>query len=244
MRSAHLHPEFGYLCPSPGLRRVFRAILVFSVLGVIAATNSVGSLIADHDAGAVAAVLAASAAGVEPPSAPVAVSKRQAEGAAVPMPIATPLPERLSRTEVAKATGVTDVPVSPVVPPAVLEAAGVSCGTWAHLDGKCSAGKMRKIRVAPSEPVAVAGGKGRNGAPSSREGGGGCGGRRCAVSVAAPATQEPVTQAAATPKKSKRISASDSPRRQPAGRQRAGTGVAGGAVSNQGPFAGLFGVFR
>src|SRR5215470_13425632 len=63
MRSPHLHPEFGYLCPTPGLRRMVRMALAFTVIGAVAGAGGMAALIADHETG-----LAAMTAHVEPPS--------------------------------------------------------------------------------------------------------------------------------------------------------------------------------
>src|SRR5205823_4357420 len=49
MRSAYVHPEFGYFCPSKGLRRIVRVAFAFAVIGALAGAGGVGALIADHE---------------------------------------------------------------------------------------------------------------------------------------------------------------------------------------------------
>jgi len=49
MRAPYLHPEFGYFCPTPGLRRVVKVALAFTVIGALAGAGGMAALIADHD---------------------------------------------------------------------------------------------------------------------------------------------------------------------------------------------------
>lgn len=50
MASAYqIHPEFGYLCISPGLRRTFKVALGFVVIGSIAVASQTGLPIADRE---------------------------------------------------------------------------------------------------------------------------------------------------------------------------------------------------
>ena len=65
MRSPHLHPEFGYLCPTPGLRRMVRMALAFTVIGVVAGAGGMAALIADHETSLDSAAMTAH---VDPPS--------------------------------------------------------------------------------------------------------------------------------------------------------------------------------
>jgi hypothetical protein len=49
MRAPYLHPEFGYFCPTPGLRRMVKVALAFTVIGALAGAGGMTALIADHD---------------------------------------------------------------------------------------------------------------------------------------------------------------------------------------------------
>jgi hypothetical protein len=49
MRAPYLHPEFGYFCPTPGLRRTVKMALAFTVIGALAGAGGMAALIADHD---------------------------------------------------------------------------------------------------------------------------------------------------------------------------------------------------
>jgi len=49
MRAPYLHPEFGYFCPAPGLRRTVKMALAFTVIGALAGAGGMAALIADHD---------------------------------------------------------------------------------------------------------------------------------------------------------------------------------------------------
>jgi hypothetical protein len=49
MRAANLHPEFGYFCPTPGLRRMVKVALPFTVIGALVGAGGMAALIADHD---------------------------------------------------------------------------------------------------------------------------------------------------------------------------------------------------
>jgi hypothetical protein len=88
MRSPHLHPEFGYLCPTPGLRRTVRMALVFTIIGVLAGAGGMAALIADHEPDLDSAALTAHAEprSLDPqPGAPVpAMVKAEASAVAVP----------------------------------------------------------------------------------------------------------------------------------------------------------------
>lgn len=49
MRATNLHPEFGYFCPTPSLRRMVKVALAFTVIGALAGAGGMAALIADHD---------------------------------------------------------------------------------------------------------------------------------------------------------------------------------------------------
>jgi hypothetical protein len=52
MSPAHrFHPEFGYFCPAPGLRRKFRIGVACIVIGVLAGASGALVLKAAHDPG-------------------------------------------------------------------------------------------------------------------------------------------------------------------------------------------------
>ncbi len=80
MFSAYVHPEFGYFCPSPGLRRVMQVAFAFTVFGLIAGANSVATLMADHDPDQDSILTAArlDAAEPAPEAAPALVVKAKA----------------------------------------------------------------------------------------------------------------------------------------------------------------------
>lgn len=249
MRSAHLHPEFGYLCPSPGLRRFIAAVLLFAVVGMVALGNSLGSLIADHDAGRVDAVLAASAEVLEPMIAAAEPAKDQK--VPVPLPIARPgsAPEPRKVADVPTAAEASKAPVVPAAatPPAAAQA-GTNCGTWAHLEGRCRAGGMRSVRVALTDPSKVVNDRGAAASASrGRSARSVTDAQRAVGGATAPALQQAAQQPTLTAKKAKqpkRAVAADS--HGPAsGRPPSRDGVANGtAPFNRGPFAGLFGMSR
>ncbi|MCC6776389.1 MAG: hypothetical protein IT537_07085 [Hyphomicrobiales bacterium] len=250
MRSAHLHPEFGYLCPSPGLRRFIAAVLLFAVVGVVALGNSLGSLIADHDAGKVGAVLAASAEVLEPIIAAGEPAKDRKVWVPLPIPRPGSAPEPRNVADVPTEPEAAEAPVVPAAatPPAAAAQAGTSCGTWAHLEGRCRTGRMRSVRVALADPLKVVNDRGAAASASrGRSAKSVTGAQRTAGDpVAAPlqhAAQQP-TLVLKKAKQSKRTLAADS-HGAASGRLPSREGVANGAAPfNRGPFAGLFGVSR
>jgi hypothetical protein len=134
--SAHLHPEFGYFCPSSRVRRMFWAALALAVFGLIAGAGSIRPLIGHDPDGddQLMPVQAKPAADAEP------VMRSEA---------ATRLYLRPQRA--GASAGRADA--------AKLDAAK-ACEemTWAYLDGKCVAGKTRKPRIVrvPTHRPAIA----------------------------------------------------------------------------------------
>lgn len=250
MRSAHLHPEFGYLCPSPGLRRFIAAVLLFAVVGVVGLGNSLGSLIADHDAGKVGVVLAASAEVLEPIIAAAEPGKDQR----VPVPLPSARPSSASEPrKVADVPTKPEAALAPVVqaaatPPMAGAQAGTSCGTWAHLEGRCRAGRLRSVRVALADPLKVVNDRSASASASrGRSAKSATDAQRTAGDPTAPTLQHAAQQSTLVPKKAKqpkRALAADS-HGAASGRPPSRDGVASGAAPfNRGPFAGLFGLSR
>jgi hypothetical protein len=153
--SAHLHPEFGWLCPSRGLRLTLRVLLALLAVGLIAAGSSVVALIADHNPNSDALVAIAS-----PEVGPAAL-----EAAAAPPPKLESKPSPATKPDSRKSdlgkadAGKTDgskrdagkaaEPKANVVEPQISPTEAKSCdeNTWAYLDGTCIGGQVRKVRV-------------------------------------------------------------------------------------------------
>ncbi|HZN31579.1 MAG TPA: hypothetical protein VFB88_19655 [Xanthobacteraceae bacterium] len=148
MSPAHrFHPEFGYFCPSPGLRRKLRIALACIVIGVVAGASGAIMLKAAHDPDPRSAlmVLRTDEAAVSAETAPAASE------AVVTPSVVTPERERPRPPEGnGQAACEQDAPASQ---------------TWAYLDGKCVSGRPRKPR-AGRQPAS---GSAATAAPSGRE---------------------------------------------------------------------------
>jgi hypothetical protein len=133
--SAQQHPEFGYFCPSSRVRRVFGAVLVIGLVGLIAGLGSMRSML-EQDSDSEESVMPAytRAAVVPEPAVPAQASA----------PLRSP-------------TQVPGLPASKT-DPAKDPAKACEEMTWAYLDGKCVAGKTRKPRVVrvPTHRPAIA----------------------------------------------------------------------------------------
>jgi len=148
MSPAHrFHPEFGYFCPSPGLRRKLRIALACIVIGVVAGASGAIMLKAAHDPDPRSAlmVLRTDEAAVSAETAPAASE------AVVTPSVVTPERERPRPPEGnGQAACEQDAPASQ---------------TWAYLDGKCVSGRPRKPR-AGRQPAS---GSAATAAPSGRD---------------------------------------------------------------------------
>src|SRR5262245_45484690 len=115
--SQYVHPEFGFFCPSPGLRRWLRlAVAVVAVGGLAVGVMSTGR---DSDADSTAAVAAADARVATEPTLPVTF---------------TPVATVVSRSSAAAgAQAAADKPSC--------------LGDTASADGKCALEKPRKPRM-------------------------------------------------------------------------------------------------
>jgi hypothetical protein len=258
--SAHVHPEFGYLCPSRGLRRGMRITFAFAVLGTIAGINGVASLMADHDSAIDSALLSArSEAELTPAAVPTPVAKVREKPLEAARPVvegpAAAVKVAVTAAPVAASAAKSDAGTST---PAMPAAAKPQCedNTWAYLDGKCVATKVRKVRVARPAPNNGAAPAAPASAPDRRQ---------VAPSPSKPAqaatadasasaaATEPSSQPAAATKKPQKPASTPSRPRNPAdplpGRDaRAGAGHAAANSPHspfaQGPFTGFLGLFR
>jgi hypothetical protein len=164
--SAHLHPEFGYFCPSPRFRRKAWAVVAFIVIGSIAGASGILSM-ADRDVALLVAhaddVLGAetgSQAGRASVAAalPAAAAPGAAEGgktvvANPPAAKTTAVKTVATKMDALKADAVkSDGVKMDAVKPACEET------TWSYLDGKCVSGNARKPRVVrvPTNRPAIA----------------------------------------------------------------------------------------
>lgn len=204
------HPEFGYFCPSPGLRCKLRIAVAFIVMGVVAGASGVLVLKAAHDPdpGRVLMIMRTD-------EAPASADTIPAASAAM----VTPSPERLRPSE-----GSGQPRPSEGSGQAACEQDAPASQTWAYLDGKCVAGRARKARAArptTSGSAVTAAPPGRDamsatntapaaGAPDRRPQGLPPGSPAAAVA----ATTQPAEQPAAAPKKAQKP-----PRSQSAGRE-------------------------
>jgi hypothetical protein len=246
--SAHVHPEFGYLCPSRGLRRVLHVTFAFVVLGAIAGVSGVASLMADHDLNSSNIPIAARSEGSgtepmrDPVAAPPAATGQVAAAESVKPGTGKPAAagkDAAGNDAVASSAGRSDAGKSDAGKPgSVRNDAEASCdeSIWAYLDGKCAAGKVRKVRVARPAPASAE--------PSPTKATQGAGG-----DAAAPA--EPSAKPAAANKPQRTAASSNrqrNPADHPAAREaRAGAGHAAEAPRGRfarGPLADFFGLFR
>jgi hypothetical protein len=257
MLSAHRHPEFGYLCPSSTLRRVFQGALAFVVLGTIAGAGSVGALIADHDAdGTITAVPVGSTEATSEVVVPASTSTGRS----------APADPKTAAVGAESAKAGSDgrpgpdrgLPVQGPMP-AKTEATRSQCeSTWAYLDGKCEAGKIRKVRLARKEvPAASPEGGNRSAGATNRASRPSAGAPdvRQSVKPAAPPSGAPVAQdggqQTVAARKPQRTTDAYHRQRDPSAGNRQMVRVARadprrttGSDLGQGPFAGLFGIFR
>jgi hypothetical protein len=180
MSSAYLHPEFGYFCPSPGLRRTVRIALVSAVIGVIAGAGGVAALISEHaptpDRVVMAAGIEASGTAKEPdlPSSSIIKADASPMARAEPDVMKSDTLRSAAKPDGAKPDGAkfagtksdgtksAGAKVETAASDAgKLEAtvkpdvAAVSCeaNTWAYLDGRCDSGKVRKMRIVRTGPA-------------------------------------------------------------------------------------------
>jgi ribonuclease E len=178
--SAYLHPEFGYFCPSPKLRRRLWALLAFLVFGSIVGASGILS-IAEHDHDAAALMVAHADDG---PEAQAAAPGQAAAPARHPAAGGTTTIEKsaIARTAVEKAVAARETKSGAVKSEVARldtgrpeagkpDAAKPVCEetTWSYLDGKCISGNARKVRVVrvpTNRPAIAAVAIGRTAAPA------------------------------------------------------------------------------
>jgi len=133
------HPEFGYFCVTPRLRRRLRVFLALGVLGLVA-VGSVSGLFTRNQ---------------EPPA-------REAYASAAP---GEPLGETITTVRGVFGTSASDSgSIFSLPSPANVEQAKSSCqdrqeNTWKYLEGQCGLDKprkMRKVHVATERPPIAA----------------------------------------------------------------------------------------
>ena len=117
----YCHPEFGYFCPAPSLRRKVRLALACVVLVVIAGTAGNIAMKAAQDSGSKSAF-----ARVDGVAADKALSG--AVGAAAIATVEGVRPPEGGKSECEQGSSVDQ--------------------TWAYLDGKCVSGRTRRARAA------------------------------------------------------------------------------------------------
>jgi hypothetical protein len=181
MSSAYLHPEFGYFCPSPGLRRAVRVALAFTVIGALAGAGGVAALIADHDLDGVALTVRADREPGAAQSSVVTASVVKAPVVKAPVVKAEASQIASAEQDTFKSAGKSDAFKSAAKPDSVkpesstvaskvdaaktdaaktdgaikTDLAATSCegNTWAYLDGKCGSGQVRKMRIVRAAPA-------------------------------------------------------------------------------------------
>jgi hypothetical protein len=116
------HPEFGYLCPPPGLRRKLRLAVVAAAFGLTVGAGGMAVLIAGHDSNPRDALALAS------PEAVRAATTSKSPGDADVAPTAS---VRQSQPEA----------INPANNPVCRD------HTWDYFDGSCTPGKSRKTRT-------------------------------------------------------------------------------------------------
>jgi hypothetical protein len=157
MSSAYLHPEFGYFCPSPGLRRAVRIALVSAVIGVVAGASG-AALISDRaphlDHEAMTARTEALGTGQESDVSQSTVIKADASPAVLAQPDAmkpdTANPVAKSdrvKPDAAKVESATSNAGKREAVKAAVADTSCEANTWAYLDGRCGAGNVRKMRI-------------------------------------------------------------------------------------------------
>jgi hypothetical protein len=122
------HPEFGYLSPSPGLRRKLRLAVVAAALGLTAGAGGMAVLIAGHDSNP------RDASALVSPEEVHAVTTSKSTGDANVAPTAS---VRQSQPEA----------INPANNPACRE------HTWDYFDGNCTPGKGRNKTWTVHVPV-------------------------------------------------------------------------------------------
>jgi hypothetical protein len=159
MLSAHLHSEFGWLCPSMAVRRAAVAMLAFCAVALITNAGSVGALLTHHGPepagqGASAPVMTGygSIAAAAGPAGAAAGDTRapgifSAEGVA-----STKAGSISAATEGSSEARRMAVPAVRAAGPGSRHperATHIACerSTWAHLDGRCGAGGLRRVRA-------------------------------------------------------------------------------------------------
>jgi hypothetical protein len=257
--SAYLHPEFGYFCPSPKMRRRLLALLAFLVIGSIVGASGI-VWIAEHDRDAAALMVAHAddVSGAEPQAA--APTRRPAAGSSTSVEktalgktaVAETVAVRETKSDAAKPEAIKSEPGRPEA--SKPDAAKPACEetTWSYLDGKCISGSARKprvVRVPTNRPAIAAVAIGRTAPPAPAANPAALAANAAlaapadATVAAAPADTDPSQRPAAAPKKSQR--AAQVRRHEPAPLLREVRAPAYGA-SPQAPFGfgGFFSVFR
>ena len=142
MSPAHrFHPEFGYFCPAPSLRRKLRIALACIVIGVLAGASGALVLKAAHDPEPGRLMV------VRTDEAAVSAEAAPAAGEAVVTPsVVTPA---VIRPSMVTSAPERERPRPPEVNgQAACEQDAPASQTWAYLDGKCVSGRPRKARAA------------------------------------------------------------------------------------------------
>ncbi len=227
----YVHPEFGYFCPTPRFRRKLCVALAGMVLGAI----GVALLRAGPD---------------------LSSAHSPASGSAAMMA------RVVSATEIGPEAGRASQAVALGLRPALSQSPrACEDNTWAYLDGKCAAGKERKlriVRVPTNRPAMATIALGRTSAPAARAAepasalvadgrkGDFSPSRPVQAAAAADATEPAQQQPIATPKKSQRTAHSQNSRRQLDVRMTPAPARGYASVPDQrhGPFGGGFFFFR
>jgi len=172
--SAHyVHPEFGYLCPTPRLRRELRVAIVSILLGTVIGAGLV-AFGRDHNTDVVFTMTHVGTSSDEPMSASVAdamavgveiganrtdltaVEANTTDGKRTDPRKTETLKTETSKTDASK-TGTSKA-----------DASKTACedSTWTYLDGSCIPGKPRrvKVRAATDRPAIAAAPLGRSAA--------------------------------------------------------------------------------
>lgn len=166
----YVHPEFGYLCPTPRLRRDVRVAVVCILLGTVIGASFVTLKSGrDHNTDVTYAVTHLGTSGVEATSAPAAdVMAVGAESGAIKTEGTAIDADKTDgkRTDPRK----SDVSKSDAskTDASNADASKAACedSTWTYLDGSCIPGKPRrvKVRAATDRPAIAAAPLGRTAA--------------------------------------------------------------------------------
>jgi hypothetical protein len=217
MSSAYLHPEFGYFCPSPGLRRTVRIALVSAVIGVIAGAGGVAVLISEHtptpDRVVMAAGIEASVTAKEPdlPSSSIIKADATPMARAEPDVMKSDTLRSAAKPDGAKSDGTKSEgakvetaasdagKLEATVKPDVA-AASCEANTWAHLDGRCDSAKVPKMRIVRTAPATGRNSPGVPAAPLATAANAPSGGNDASSSIVPKSTQSsPAVVAAVQP---------------------------------------------